>query len=217
MHRFALALGCLALAAPALADYVVFRDGRYLKAERVRFEGQDTVVDLEGGAHMRFRTSRVKFVAPDHDVEEAPARAVAAAIAPAGHHWRSFADPRFVESIERVSERYSLEPALVAAVVKIESDFRPHAVSPAGAKGLMQLMPLTAKEHDVTDPFDVEQNLTGGAAHLVEMLQRYDGEIHLALAAYNAGQVAVDKAKGVPPYPETQRYVEQVMRLANGG
>ena len=104
-----------------------------------------------------------------------------------------------------------LPPALLAAVVQVESGFQPRAVSPAGAKGLTQLMDDTARALGVTDPFDPWQSLMGGARYLRAMLDRYSGDVSLALAAYNAGPNAVDAAgRTIPPYTETRAYVRKV-------
>jgi soluble lytic murein transglycosylase-like protein len=112
--------------------------------------------------------------------------------------------------IARLAAREELPPALVKAVVRAESNFEPAAVSRAGARGLMQLMPATAAELGVEDAFDAEQNLQGGTRYLRAMLDRY-GDWRHALAAYNAGPDAVDRHAGIPPYPETREYVERVL------
>lgn len=108
-------------------------------------------------------------------------------------------------------QRYGIDPALIAAVVQVESGFDPRAVSPAGAKGLMQLMEATAAMLGVRDAFDPAQNIDAGARYLRDMLQRFDGDVRLALAAYNAGPAAVERAGGMPAYPETQAYVRSVL------
>jgi soluble lytic murein transglycosylase-like protein len=110
-----------------------------------------------------------------------------------------------------VARRRGLDPALVLAVVSVESGFRPEAVSRKGAQGLMQLMPRTATALGVEDPFDPEQNLDGGARFLGSLLTLYDGDLRRALAAYNAGEGAVARHGGVPPYAETRAYVRKVI------
>ncbi len=106
-----------------------------------------------------------------------------------------------------------LDPRLVQAVIQVESGYRPWAVSPRGAMGLMQLMPETARALAVTDPYDPEQNIAGGTAYLRQMLDEFGGRLELALAGYNAGPAAVYRFDGIPPYRETLGYVENVLRL----
>lgn len=118
---------------------------------------------------------------------------------------------KFDSIIDRVSSRYKVDTALVKAVISTESCFNPKAVSPKGAQGLMQLMPNTAKRFGVLNSFDPVQNITGGIKYLRFLLIRYKGDIKLAVAAYNAGEGAVDKYQGVPPYRETQAYVKKVL------
>ena len=113
--------------------------------------------------------------------------------------------------------KYNLSPDLLKAVANVESGFRPDVVSGAGAIGIMQLMPGTAKYLGVTDAFDPEQNIMGGAKYLREMLDRFDGNIEFALAAYNAGPGAVAKYGGIPPFSETQNYVPKVLSIFGGG
>lgn len=118
--------------------------------------------------------------------------------------------------IERHALDRGLDPALVRAVVQAESGYNALAVSNKGAQGLMQLMPATALELAVARPFDPEDNLRGGTRYLRRLLERYDGDATLALAAYNAGPSAVDRYGGVPPYPETLAYVRRVLTLWQG-
>ncbi len=117
------------------------------------------------------------------------------------------------EIFNSVGARYRLDPALLAAVAKVESDFNPRAVSRVGAKGVMQLMDATAREYGVSNIFDPVQNIDAGARHLRDLLTAYRGDLRLSLAAYNAGRGAVLRHGGVPPYSETRRYLQKVSGL----
>jgi len=119
---------------------------------------------------------------------------------------------QFDELIQQQSQTAEIDPSLVKAVIRQESGFNPKAVSHVGAQGLMQLMPGTASGLGVTDSFNPEQNVAGGAKYLKNLLNKYDQSVPMALAAYNAGPGAVDKYHGVPPYKETQNYVKNVMK-----
>jgi soluble lytic murein transglycosylase-like protein len=115
--------------------------------------------------------------------------------------------------IFKASEKYNVNYNLIKAVIKAESNFNPQAVSRAGARGLMQLMPKTAYAYQVQDSFEPESNIEAGVRYLRYLLNLFQGNLHLALAGYNAGENAVIKNKGIPPYPETRTYVQRVLRF----
>ena len=118
---------------------------------------------------------------------------------------------------DEAARRYNLPSNLLKAVAKAESNFRPDATSRCGAMGIMQLMPGTARGLGVTDAYDPEQNIMGGAKYLKDMLDKFGGDVSLALAAYNAGPNNVVKYDGIPPFNETQNYVKTVLGLLGGG
>jgi soluble lytic murein transglycosylase-like protein len=127
-------------------------------------------------------------------------------------------DPsRFDAIIEEASALYGVNSALVKAVIQAESRFNPLAVSPVGAKGLMQLMPMIAKEYGALDPLDAKQNVFAGVKYLSNLLDRYNGNVSMALAGYNAGPTAVKRFRGIPPYRETRGYVRKIQNLIADG
>ena len=119
---------------------------------------------------------------------------------------------KYDDIIKKAQKKYGVEFSLIKAVIHVESDFNPKAVSKKGAKGLMQIMPDNYKTLLVKDPFNPSQNIMGGTLYLQRLLKRYEYKLPLVLAAYNAGPVAVDKYKRIPPYKETQNYVRKVMK-----
>lgn len=128
----------------------------------------------------------------------------------------SLSERELAPVISRHSRQHRLHPALLRAVIKAESDFDPRAVSRAGAIGLMQLMPQTAVRFDVRDLYDPDENVGGGAKYLRQLLDRFHGNLPLALAAYNAGENLVDRYQSLPPIDETRQYVKKVLRYYRG-
>lgn len=120
-------------------------------------------------------------------------------------------DSAFDDLIHEAATRFRLAPALIRAVIRAESGFDPRAVSRAGAKGLMQLMPALVAEMGVTNAFDPRENIMAGAQHLSALIAEQNGNIALALASYNAGPAAVERYGGIPPFKETQRYVKTIL------
>ncbi len=148
-----------------------------------------------------------------HDsVKSANAKIVAA-----NFHGHQATPEEIDESIAMAAARHNVDPNLVRAVIKVESNFNANAVSRKGAMGLMQLMPATAKQLKVKNPFDPEQNVDAGVRHLKQLLENYDGDVNLTLAAYNAGSGAVARSAGVPHFAETQNYVRRITNLYYGG
>lgn len=119
---------------------------------------------------------------------------------------------RYNDIILKAAEVNNLSYSLIKALIKVESNFNTHAVSRVGAQGLMQIMPRNMKELNIEDPFNPYENIMGGALYLRKMLNRFDGHLMLALAAYNAGPTAVERYRDIPPYNETRRFVEKVIK-----
>jgi soluble lytic murein transglycosylase-like protein len=191
---FAFALLTL-LGTSARAEIALLSSGLTLKLDGHRVEEGLVVLVLRGGGEMGVPPAAVRGFVPDEVLDELAV--------PVGGDLREIA--------AAAARRHGLDPELVVAVVSVESGFHPEAVSPKGAQGLMQLMPRTASSLGVQDPFDPAQNLDGGARHLGQLLTLYDGDVARALAAYNAGEGAVQRHGGVPPYRETRAYVKKVL------
>jgi len=132
-------------------------------------------------------------------------------------HGRAFSSQDIDAAIDQAASRHNVDPNLVRAVIKVESNFNPNAVSRKGAMGLMQLMPQTARQLKVANPFDPQQNVDAGVRHLKQLMENYGGDVKLTLAAYNAGQGAVARSAGVPHFAETRNYVKRITQLYYGG
>jgi len=196
-----LALSALALTAPpARAEIAVLTNGMTLKVVDRRVDGDVVYLSLKGGGEVGIPPSLIRGVVPDEVVDE---------IVSTGGDLHALAS--------EAARRHGLDPELVLAVVTVESGFRPEAVSPKGAQGLMQLMPATAQALGVQNALDPAANLDGGSRHLSELIALYNGDVTKALAAYNAGTGAVARHGGVPPYRETQEYVKKVMKRYRSG
>lgn len=204
---------------PAFAgDTVVFRNGRRMRVESTEMLEGLYVLRLKNGGVIRVPTDTVERIVPDPEPEpDRPGAAGAEAHGETGDRVAAFIASRRAGDlhplISRAARRHGLEEALLVAVVSAESAFDPAAVSPKGAMGLMQLMPDTAERFGVERPFDPWENLDGGAAFLRQLLDRYGGDLKLALAAYNAGEGRIRDYQGMPPFSETVNYVSRVTGL----
>lgn len=158
------------------------------------------------------RLVRSLVVAPKPVRENVIAPRVVTASAPAARDSANLAANSFQEAVDQIAEKHDLPPQLVHSVIRVESNYNPYAVSSKGAQGLMQLIPSTARRFGVSDAFNPLQNIEGGVRYLKYLLTLFNGNYPLALAAYNAGEAAVARYGGVPPYPETQSYIYQVWK-----
>jgi len=227
----------LALFCPgSRADVAHLKNGRTLDVTGFRVDGDRIVLLIEGGGEMALPSQQVlsiqrseparpssgppragagpdgeRLVAPDSPSAPAPGQeadavplVVSAARVPDRSSLRSAAT--------RIARKHGVDERLILAVIEVESRYDAFAVSPRGAIGLMQLMPETLVRFDVRNPYDPEQNIDAGVRYLKELLERYSGQRRLALAAYNAGEEAVERFSGIPPYRETVLYVDRVLR-----
>ena len=203
-----LALG----ATEARAEIVYFSTGRTLSIKDHRADDDKLVLSLRAGGEIVCDPALIDRIVPDevpYPEPEAEKPAVVAAEAPQA----SLAPVKYGDIIEKVSAEQDVPVKLVRAVIQVESAYHERARSPKGAMGLMQLMPATAKQYAVADPYDPASNIEAGVKHLKSLLQRLP--VALALAAYNAGEAAVQRFNGIPPYRETQDYVSRILNLVN--
>jgi len=210
------------------ADEVRLRNGRTLEIAGHSIEGELIRLSIEGGGEIVLPVTQVL------EIRRTPARPAADPVTPvlpssATHRpdvlvaQEAGPEPDLSDpgSFDRetlramaagIARRHAVDEKLVLAVIEVESHYDARAVSPRGAVGLMQLMPQTASRFDVRDPYDPVENVDGGVRYLRELLDRYSGQVRLVLAAYNAGEDAVEKHSGIPPYRETIQYVSRVLR-----
>lgn len=188
------------------SEAIIFVDGKNLIAEKHECNGSSITITMPGGSIVSFDRSRIQEIRPvvSQDIVQRTSEIVPE---------QQAADCNAI--IEKIAEKHSVDSTLVKAIIRVESNFNPVAVSPKGAQGLMQLMPGTAARFNVDNVFDPADNIEGGVKYLKFLTERYGNRFDLILAAYNAGEEAVEKHGGIPPYRETIGYVLKVLRLYN--
>ena len=201
-HGLLLLVSCSMAAVSASAEIAVMSSGKILYIDRFERADEELTLFLTGGGEVTVPADLVANIVPNEIVENESADPEEVRLLP---HLESVIQP--------AAAKYDLDPNLVAAVIWAESSGDPNAVSKKGARGLMQLMPATARELGVGNVLDPGQNVDGGSHYLRRMPDEHDGDLSLALAAYNAGPDAVRKYGGVPPYRETRDYVGRVLRV----
>lgn len=207
-----LSLLLAALAATAApAELVILEGGRVLKAVAYRVEGRRAVVELPSGGLLEIPLLRVERVVDD-EVTTEPTPPAPAGFVPAFRESDTVPATPYGELIFETARRHAVSPWLVAAMVRAESAFDPEAVSHKGAVGLLQLMPATARRFGLAsgDRYRPERNLEAGVRYMRWLLDRYEGELPLALAGYNAGETNVERYGGVPPFRETREYIRRI-------
>ena len=199
---------CVAAAAPARAELVFFDSGRAMSVKAIRSENDEVVLLLRAGGEVHCDQSLIVKVEPDEvEYPDEVAEVVPAEREP---DVAGIPEP-FRDLVTATAARHGVDARVVSALIQVESAYHSRAVSPKGARGLMQLMPATGRKYGALDLFDPKVNVEAGVQHLKRLLSRYD--LPLALAAYNAGEAAVNRFGGIPPFRETQNYVSRILRL----
>jgi len=199
---------------PASAEIVFLTAGRTLSVKSHRIEGESIILTLRSGGEVTFDRALVDKIEPDEVpyVDPTPAADPAEQSSAAPQDLSVLESTPYGQIIASMSEVHGVNPLLVRALIQVESGYKLKAKSPRGAMGLMQLMPSTAREYKVRNPFEPKANIEAGIKHLKSLIDRFGVEI--ALAAYNAGEGAVMKFNGIPPYRETRNYVSRILALA---
>lgn len=193
--------------APPSAELVHFSSGRVISVVDHRVEGDTIVLSLKGGGEVVCDASLIAWI----ELDPGPGPPPAQNLEPVPK--RPLPVRPYAKLVQNASERHEIDPMLLHAMIEVESGYRSDATSPSGAMGLMQLMPATAAQYAVHDPFDPGANIDAGAQHMRVLLDRFG--VEGALAAYNAGEGSVRKFRGIPPYPETHSYVTRILRIVS--
>jgi len=194
--------------APAHAELVFFQSGRAMSVRAIRSENDEIVLQLRGGGDVHCDQSLIVRVEPDE--VEYPEEVAEVTPVSGEPDVPPIPEP-FRELVTATAAKHGVDVRVVNALIQVESAYRSRAVSPKGARGLMQVMPTTGRQYGALDLFDPKVNVDAGVRHLKKLLSRYD--LPLALAAYNAGEAAVDRFGGIPPFRETQNYVTRILRI----
>jgi len=198
LKRAALLLSLVVLAAPTLrAEYVVLRSGQRLRVTGYQLLGDKYRLQMAGGV-VEIAAEDVVAIEPEDSFTSLPAKAIV--------------KPPYRELVQAAAARYNVDADLITSVIAVESNFDPKALSRKNARGLMQLLPETAARLGVQDIYDPQENIDAGTRYLRELLEKYNNDLTLALAAYNAGPDRVEQYRRVPPFPETLSYVRRVKR-----
>ena len=195
----------------ARAEIAFFSSGRALNVKGHRMDGDSLVLLLRTGGEVVCGPGVIVRIEPDEVPYPEPGRGTVEGSEAPSPPGLVQGDRRYDHIIVRISAEQGVDPDLVRALIKVESDYQQRARSRRGAMGLMQLMPTTARQYGVTDPYDPRSNIEAGIKHLKSLLDRFPPA--LALAAYNAGDAAVERFRGMPPYPETREYVARILKL----
>jgi hypothetical protein len=210
----AVALIVCGWAAQAQAEIVFLTSGRSVSVKGHRFDGDRIILQLRTGGEVTCERSLIEKIVPDEvPYPEAVTASVTANAEQPPAAGALLQGTPYGEIIAAVSEAHGVDPLLVRALIQVESNYEARARSRKGAMGLMQLMPSTARSYNVRNPFDPRANIEAGIKHLKSLIDRF-GRLDLGLAAYNAGEGAVTKFNGVPPYRETRNYVSRILALA---
>ena len=211
--RLVIAVGAVVgVASTASAEIVYLTSGRTLSVKSHREEGSSVILTLRAGGDVSCDKSLIDRIVADEVPHPDPAPA-AQADASDVRDTSILQSTPYGEIISALSEAHGVDPLLVRALIQVESNYQARARSSKGAMGLMQIMPATAREYRVRNPYDPRTNIEVGVKRLKDLLDRW-GAVDLALAAYNAGEGAVQKFKGIPPYRETQSYVSRILSVA---
>jgi hypothetical protein len=221
MRTFILMLATLLFASTASASIALFSDGRNMKIEAYAVEEDTIHLTMPGGGQLSMPIARIERIVDDEvvtaEVVEEVRKIVEEGVFPR-RSWRFSENSqplwqsKYNDLIVEAARKWDVDAALVSAVIKAESDYDPRTLSNKGARGLMQLMPATAARFGVTNAFDPRENIFAGTRYLHWLLDKFDGNADLAVAAYNAGEGNVWKYDGVPPFRETVNYINRIAK-----